>query len=53
MHHLLTLMRKTHKEISECSQQLRNEYKTRHGWVGKLIHWELCKEFKVYHVVYA
>ena len=22
------------------------EYKTRHYWVGKVIHWEKCKKFK-------
>ena len=21
-------------------------YKTRHDWMGKVIHWELCKKFK-------
>ena len=26
-----------------------NEYKTRHDWVGKVIHWELCKKFKFDH----
>ena len=25
------------------------EYKTRHDWVGKVIHWELCKKFKFDH----
>ena len=31
--------------ISECSK-LAKEYKTRHDWVGKVIHWEMCKKFK-------
>ena len=22
------------------------EYKTGHDWVGKVIHWEMCKKFK-------
>ena len=25
------------------------EYKTTHNWVGKVIHWELCKKFKFSH----
>ena len=25
------------------------EYKTRHDWVSKVIHWELCKKFKFNH----
>ena len=32
--------------ISECSKLAQKEYKTRHDWVGKVIHWELCKKFK-------
>ena len=24
----------------------KREYKTRHEWVGKVIHWELCKKLK-------
>ena len=24
-------------------------YKTRHDWVGKVIHWEMCKKFKFNH----
>ena len=31
--------------ISECSKLLQKEYKTRHDWVGKVIHWEFCKKF--------
>ena len=30
--------------ISECSKLAQREYKTRPDWVGKAIHWELCKE---------
>ena len=30
--------------ISEYNKQ--REYKTRHDWVGKLIHSELCKKLK-------
>ena len=31
--------------ISEWSKLAQKEYKTRHDWVGKVIHWELCKKF--------
>ena len=30
--------------ISECSKLVQKEYKTRHDWVEKVIHWELCKK---------
>ena len=33
--------------ISECSKLA--EYKTRHDWMGKEIHWEMCKEFQFDH----
>ena len=30
-------------------QQISTEgYKTRHEWVGKVIHWKLCKKFEFY-----
>ena len=32
--------------ISECSKLAQKEYKTRHDWVGKVIHWETCKKFE-------
>ena len=35
----------TNHIISECSK-LAQEYKARHDWVGKEIHWEMCKKFK-------
>ena len=35
--------------ISECSKLAQKEYKTRHDWVGKVIHWEMCKKFKLDH----
>ena len=35
--------------ISECCKLAQNEYKTRHEWIGKVIHWELCKKFKYDH----
>ena len=27
------------------------EYETRHDWVGKVIHWELCKKLKFDHTI--
>ena len=35
--------------ISECSKLAEKEHKTRHDWVGKVIHWEMCKKFKFDH----
>ena len=35
--------------ISECSKLAKKEYKTRHDWVGKVIHWEMSKKFKFDH----
>ena len=32
--------------ISECRKLAQREYKARHDWVGKVIHWEMCKKFK-------
>ena len=32
--------------ISECSKLAQKDYKTRHDWVGKVIHREMCKKFK-------
>ena len=34
---------------SECSKQMQKEYKTRHDWMGTVIHWELCKRLKLNH----
>ena len=31
--------------ISECSKLAQKEYKARHDWVGKVIHWEMCRKF--------
>ena len=38
-----------HQSISEYSKLAQKEYKTRHDWVGKVIHWEMCKKFKFDH----
>ena len=39
----------TINHISECSKLAQKECKTRHDWVGKVIHWEMCKKFKFDH----
>ena len=33
-------------ETSEFNKIVQKEYETRHDWVGKEIHWELCKRLK-------
>ena len=35
--------------ISECRKLAQKEYKTRHNWVGKVIHWEMFKKLKFDH----
>ena len=35
--------------LCECSKLAQREYKTRHDWVGKVIHWELCKKINFDH----
>ena len=35
--------------ISECSKLAQKEYKARYDWVGKVIHWKMCKKFKFDH----
>ncbi|MUZ80509.1 hypothetical protein GLN52_23935 [Shigella flexneri] len=35
--------------ISECSKLAPKEYKNRHDWVGKVVHWELCKRLRFEH----
>ena len=35
--------------ISECSRLELRKYKARHDWVGKVIHWEMCKKCKFDH----
>ena len=35
--------------ISECRKLAQKDYKTSHDWMGKVIHWELCKKFKFNH----
>ena len=35
--------------IIECNKLEQKEYKTRLDWVGKVIHWKMCKKFKCDH----
>ena len=35
--------------ISECSKLAQKEYKARHDWIGKGIHWEMCRKFQFDH----
>ena len=35
--------------VNERSKLVQKKYKTRHEWVGKVIHMELCKKLKVDH----
>ena len=35
--------------ISECSKLALKKHKTGLDWVGKVIHWEMCKKFKFDH----
>ena len=38
--------------VSECSKLAQKEYKTRHKWAGKDIHWQLCKRLKFDHTTW-
>ena len=35
--------------ISKWRKLAQKEYEARHDWVGKVIHWEMCKEFQLDH----
>ena len=37
--------------ISKCSKLAQKQYKIKHDWVGKEIHWELCKRLKFDHTL--
>ena len=39
----------TINHIRECNKLAQKEYKTKHDWVGKVIHWESCKKLKFDH----
>ena len=36
--------------ISKCCKLAQKEYKTRHDWVGKVIHWVMYKKLKFDHM---
>ena len=36
--------------ISEFNKLAQKQYKIRHNWVAKVIHWELCKKLKFDHM---
>ena len=40
----------TINHISVCSKLAQKEYKARHDWVGKVIHWEMCGKFQFHHI---
>jgi len=35
--------------ICECTKLAQKEHKRRHDWVGRVIHWELCKQLRFSH----
>ena len=35
--------------ISKCGKLAQKEYRSRHDWVGRVIHWEMCKKFRFDH----
>ena len=35
--------------ISKCNKLAQKEYKARHDWVSKVIHWEMCRKFQFDH----
>ena len=35
--------------ISECNKLAQKEYKARHDWICKVIHWEMCRKFQFDH----
>ena len=44
---------KTIYHISECNKLPEKQLMTRHDWVGKVIHWELCKKLKFDHTAWG
>ena len=36
-------------KVLGCDKLAQKEYKSRHDWVRKMIHWELCKRLKFNH----
>ena len=43
------VIKTVNKIMIECSKLEQKEFKTRHYWVGKVIHWEVCKRLKFDH----
>ena len=35
--------------VCECTKLAQKEYKRRHDWVRRVIHWELCKQLEFNH----
>ena len=35
--------------IIGCSKLAQKKYKTRHDWMCKVVHWEMCKKFQFDH----
>ena len=33
--------------LDECSKFAQSEYKRRHDWIGRRIHWEVCRQYNV------
>ena len=33
--------------VSECSKMAQREYKRRHDWVGRRVHWDVCKKYGI------
>ena len=46
----MTLYRDKGETISQRSKLMLKEYKTRHDWVGKVIHWEMSKKVEFDHL---
>ena len=36
-------------KTQQNSKLVQKEYKSRHDWVGKVSHWEMCKKLKFDH----
>ena len=47
--HTVILFQGTNYSNNECSKLAQKEYKVRYDWVGKVIHWEMCKKLKFDH----
>ena len=33
--------------LSECSKMAQKEYKRRHDWIGRKVHWEVCRKYGI------